>query len=440
MSSNSAASKQAQSKVARRDFLKTGTTAALAGGLVTSLGSARMAHATSDDTLKVALIGCGGRGTGAAINAMNADKNAKLTVLCDIFPDRIAQCKNVLKGQLGDQLAVDDANCFSDFDGYKKVMESDVDVVLLCTTPHFRPVQLAAAIDAGKHVFCEKPVAVDGPGVRSVLETCKKAKEKNLNVVSGLCWRYDLGVVETMKRIQDGAIGEIVTIQENYLTGTLWDRPRDPSWSEMEYQIRNWLYFTWLSGDHIAEQHIHSLDKALWLNNDKMPTYCYGLGGRQVRTDPKFGHVYDHFSVVYEWENGVRAYAFTRQMAGCWSETEDFIYGTKGKAEVLAHKIKGVDGEWKYKGPKPSMYDVEHQRLFAAIRAGEAINNGEYMSYATLMAIMGREACYTGEKITSEAMLNSHVKLGPEKLEWGNVAVAPVAMPGRTKFDAPPNS
>ena len=226
-------------------------------------------------------------------------------------------------------------------------MDTDIDVVLLCTTPHFRPVQLRAAVEAGKHVFCEKPVAVDGPGVRDVLATSKMAAEKGLNLVSGLCWRYDLGVLETMQRIQDGAIGDIRSIQENYLTGTLWHRGQDPSWSEMEYQMRNWLYFTWLSGDHIVEQHIHSLDKALWLNGDVPPARAFGLGGRQVRTDDKWGNIYDHFAVCYEWESGVKAFAYTRQMSGCYNNVDDYVLGTKGSAVILRNTIENDEGTWK---------------------------------------------------------------------------------------------
>jgi myo-inositol 2-dehydrogenase/D-chiro-inositol 1-dehydrogenase len=277
-------------------------------------------------------------------------------------------------------------------------------------------------------------VAVDGPGIRSVLESTEIARQKNLNLVSGLCWRYDYGVRETIKRIQDGAIGDIVTMQENYLTGTLWHRGRQPEWSEMEYQIRNWYYFTWLSGDHNTEQHVHSLDKALWLMGDKPPVKCFGLGGRQARTDPKFGNIYDHFAVCYEWENGVKTFAFTRQMNGCKNDVEDYIYGTKGRARVLANTIQGPGEPWQYKGPKASMYDVEHQELFAAIRGGKVINNGVYMSYSTLLAIMGRMACYTGAEVTWDAALNSKEDLSPAKYEWGPVSVPEVAMPGVTKL------
>lgn len=418
----------------RRSFLK-GTTAAVVGGTLASvLGSARMVHAAENNTLKVGLVGCGGRGKGAAVNALGADPNAQLTAIGDIFPDSVQSARDQLKRQLKEKFAVPDDHVFSGFDAYKQVIDSGVDVVLLAEPPHFRPAHLRYAIEKGKHVFCEKPVAVDGPGVRSVLETTELARQKKLNLVSGLCWRYDFGVRETMKRILDGAIGDLVAVQENYLTGTLWHRGRKPEWSEMEYQIRNWYYFTWLSGDHIVEQFIHSLDKSLWLQGDTPPVRCFGLGGRQTRAEEKYGHIYDHFAVCYEWANGFKSFAYTRQMPACKNDVEDYVMGTKGSAKILANTIKGAGDPWQYQGAKPSMYDQEHTELFAAIRAGKDINNGKYMSYSTLLAIMGRMACYTGADVSWEAALNSQENLSPEKYEWGKVKVPEIAMPGVTKF------
>lgn len=411
-------------RATRRTFLKTSSVvagAALAG----TLGIGQSAHAAGSDVLKIALVGCGGRGSGAAVNAMSADPAVQLTVLADAFPDAIAGAK----ANLGKhpKFAVTDDKCFVGFDAYKQVMASDVDVVLLCTPPHFRPAQLKAAVEAGKHVFCEKPVAVDAPGVRSVLETAALAKKKNLSIVSGLCWRYDPGVRDTIKQIQDGAIGDIVTIQENYNTGTLWHRGRKPEWTDMEYQLRNWLYFTWLSGDHNVEQHIHSLDKAMWLMGDKPPVSCFGLGGRQVRTGEEYGNIFDHHAVCYEWANGTKCFAYTRQMKGCSGDVEDYVYGTKGSALVLKHIVKGEKDTWRYKGPKPSMYDVEHQEMIAGIRSGNLINNGDYMSTSTMLAIMGRMACYTGQTVTWEQALESKEDLTPESYAFG-----PVKLPGAT--------
>lgn len=419
----------------RRKFLKT-STAATVGASIASLATSQPVHAQGSDILKIGLVGCGGRGTGAAINAMNADPKCELQVMADAYQDRLEQSQGSLsrRKDLESKFKVTVDNSHVGIDAYKRVMDSDVDVVLLCTPPHFRPTQLRAAIEAGKHVFCEKPVAVDSPGVRSVMETSKMAKEKNLSLVSGLCWRYDLGVRATMERIKAGMIGDIVGIQENYLTGTLWIRNRKEGWTDMDYQLRNWLYYTWLSGDHIVEQHIHSLDKAVWLMNDEPPVSAFGLGGRQVRTDPRYGHVYDHFAVCYEWANGVKTYSYTRQMGKCANNVEDYVLGTKGKARVLAHEVTPNEGEaWNYKGEKPSMYDVEHRELFAGIRSGEFLNNGHYMCISTMVAIMGREACYSGEEIRWDKAIASDVRLGPEDLNTADVPQYEVAMPGKTK-------
>lgn len=416
----------------RRTFIQ-GTGALVGAGAVApmALGTPKV-HNSVDETIRIGLIGCGGRGTGAVVNALTADENVIVTALCDIFPDRVKQCHDVLLNneKYAPRVKVDSEHKFSDFDGYKKLIDSDIDVVLLCATPHFRPRHFEYAVAKGKHIFCEKPVAVDPPGVMRIRNACDEAKMKSLNVVSGLCWRYDLGVNETMKRIKDGAIGEIRSIQENYLTGTLWHRGSNPDWSQMEYQIRNWLYFTWLSGDLIAEQHIHSLDKAMWLMDDNPPKSCYGMGGRLVRTGEKWGNVYDHFACCYEWENGVKTHSMARQMDGCFDDVDDYVYGTAGSAQVLRFSIDGKDGKWRYRDRKPSMYDVEHEHLFRSIRSGETINNGDYMCKSTLMAIMGREACYTGKQIMWDELEKATWTLGPDEYAWGDVDGGAVARPG----------
>ncbi len=420
---------QTQIATPRRGFLKT---AAATGAAATLLQ--RSVHAQSDETLRVGLIGCGGRGTGAAVNAMTADKYAKIVALADMFDDRLAQCRQQLSRdqKYAEQFKVDDDHCYVGVNAYQQLIDNaDVDVVCLCSPPHFRAMQLEAAIKAGKHVFCEKPVAVDPTGVRKVLELSRQAKGKNLNLVSGLCWRYDRGVKATIERIKNGDIGDIVATQEDYLTGTLWQRTRKEEWSDMEYQIRNWLYYRWLSGDHIVEQFIHSLDKSLWLHDDKPPVSAYGLGGRQVRTGEEFGDIYDHFSIVYEWADGSKTFAHTRQMSDCFNQVEDFILGTKGTAKILANEINGAAGKWKFEGEKPSMYDEEHRALFSAIRDGKTINNGEYMCYSTLMAIMGREACYSGKTIKWDELLNSPMDLSPHTYEFGAAPSVSVPMPGK---------
>lgn len=431
-----------RSATSRRDFLK--TSARVAAGTAAGLALSRSVHAAGSDILRVGLIGCGGRGTGAAGNALNADPHTRVTALADVFSEKIEHTLKVLRGQYSERVDVPPERRFTGFDAYQKLIHSGVDVVLLAEPPHFRPRHLQAAIEAGKHVFCEKPVAVDAPGVRSVLETCKRAEQKGLSVVSGLCWRYHNGVRETMARVLDGAIGDVVGIQETYLTGFLWERPRQPQWSEMEFQMRNWYYFTWLSGDFNVEQHVHSLDKALWAMHDEPPARAWGLGGRQVRTDKRFGDIYDHHAVVYEYANGVRVWAYCRQQAGCYSDVSDIIIGTKGRCNVLKHQIEDLAGNviWKFRGEGGNMYDLEHQALFRAIRSGRPINNGVYMARSTMLAILGRMVDYTGRLLTWEEALNSKQVLAPSAYSFeadppvlpGPDGHYPIAMPGQTKF------
>ncbi len=432
---------QTSRQPSRRAFLKT-STAAVAATVAGSLAIGRGAHAAGDDTLRVGLVGCGGRGRGAAANAMNADKNAKLVAMADVFEDRVQGSLKSLKPKLGDQFAVTEDRRFVGFDAYQKLIDSGVDVVILATTPHFRPIQLKACIDANKHVFCEKPVAVDGPGIRSVLATAEEARKKNLSIVSGLCWRYHNGVRETMQRVLDGAIGEILGIQETYLTGGLWTRQREPEETEMHYQMRNWYNFTWLSGDHNVEQHIHSLDKASWIMGDEPPVRAWGLGGRQARDrNPVYGNIFDHHAVVYEYANGVKASAYCRQQAGCYNDTSDQFVGTKGRANILKHRIEG-ENEWRFDGKGGNMYDLEHVALFNAIRNATPINNGRYMAISTMLAILGRMVTYTGQTLTWDQAINSQEDLSPASYTWdADPPTLPdedgryqIAMPGVTKF------
>jgi predicted dehydrogenase len=297
---------------------------------------------------------------------------------------------------------------------------------------------LRAAIDAGKHVFAEKPVAVDSPGFRSVLETCELAKRKGLSVVSGLCLRYDNGFRETVKRIQDGAIGEIVALQANdYRTGR-WAKARQPNWTDMYYQMRNWYNFTWLSGDFNVEQHVHALDVCAWLMHDQYPTQAIALGGRQVLTGPEYGNIYDHFSTVYAYDSGVRIFSNCRQQPACKNDISMHVLGTKGHA-LLSERRKGLAihsaSEWIFDGPKNQMYQTEHDELFASIRSGKPLNHGEYMARSSLLAILGRMAAYTGQTITWDMALSSKEDLTPPRYDWDMpLAEAPVAIPGLTKF------
>jgi predicted dehydrogenase len=417
----------------RREFLK--TSAAVAG----ALALAPAVHAGGDDVLRVGLVGCGGRGTGAAGQALRADKNVQLAAMADLFEDRLKGSLQTLKddAKIADKIAVSPKTCFVGFDAYKELLASNVDVVLLATPPHFRPLHLKAAIEAGKHVFAEKPVAVDAPGVRSVLETCREAKKKNLSVVSGLCLRYDDGFRETVKRIHDGAIGEVHTLQANDFRGGIWVKERQPDWTDMHWQTRNWYYFTWLSGDFNVEQHVHFLDVCAWVMKNEYPVKAIGTGGRQVRTEEKYGNIYDHFSIIYEYANGARLFSNCRQQPNCKGDMSAHAVGSKGRAELSERKrglnIKG-DNNWVFPGSERNLYQTEHDELFADIRGGKPINNGEYMAHSTLLAIMGRMAAYTGQEITWQMALNSKEDLSPKKYEWGQIETPAIAIPGKTKF------
>jgi len=423
----------------RRDFLRTSSllSAALATG---AAGSG--AHAAGGDTIRVGLIGCGGRGTGAAVNAMKAGKDVKLVALGDMFRENLEASRSQLRAEGGDRFDVSDDRCFTGFDAYKKVIEN-VDVVLLGTPPGFRPVHLKAAVEAGKHCFVEKPVAVDGPGVRSVLDTCEQAKKKNLSVVSGLCWRYHNFMRETVKRIQDGAVGKVQILQCTYNTqNAKTPIPYDPKkWSEMEWQIRNWYYFSWLSGDHNVEQHVHSLDKMAWVLKDEYPVRASGVGGRQVRTGPECGNIYDHHAVTYEFASGAKCFSVCRQWDNTPPDVSDYIYGTGGRATLLGSNKRNswvIEGEKPWRIPRNAkegnMYQQEHDELFASIRSGKPINDGDFMTKSTLMGIMGRMATYTGETITWEQALNSKEDLSPKHYAFGPNAVHAPAIPGVTKF------
>ena len=424
--------------ISRRHFLKASSMVSFAGVLTTSFNFPEKIYPANSETLRVGLIGCGGRGTGAALQALNADKNVVLTAMADAFEDRLRRSLETLKTQQPERVQVEPDRCFYGFGAYQKVINSGVDVVLLATPPGFRPLHLKAAIDANKHVFCEKPVAVDAPGVRSVLATTEEARKNKLSLVSGFCWHYSYPERTTFQQVHDGAIGELVTVYSTYNTGPIWNRPRQPGWSDMEWQMRNWYYFTWLSGDHIVEQAVHSIDKMCWAMKGEMPLSAVALGGRQVRNSPDFGHIYDHFSVTYEYASGARGFHHCRQQEGCANQTEDFYQGTKGTCEIdggrRVHLIQG-GSNWKYQGPYNNMYQTEQDELFASIRKGEPINDGVWMAHSTMMAILGRTAAYTGQTITWEQIMNSQQDLSPPQYDWAvSLPLPEVAMPGITKF------
>lgn len=423
----------------RRDFLRQSGAAAL-GGLLVACASAPPTRRAPVNTapLRVGLIGCGGRGTGAAAQALKADPNVRLTAMGDAFADHLDESLKNLQLVVPGQVAVTPGTSFIGLDAYQRVIDSGVDVVLLATPPGFRPQHLRAAVVAGKHVFCEKPVAVDAPGVRSVLASAAEAKTKNLAIVSGFCWRYHDAIRESMRRVHRGAVGEIRAIQGTYYGNTLSTKftgERQPDWSDLEWQLRNWAYFQWLSGDHLVEQAVHNVDKIAWAMGDRMPVSATATGGRQVPV--AYGNIYDHFHVNYEYANGVRAFLDCRQQDNVHAEVTDYVMGNDGVLTLGRGPVPGISGRrnWQYSGTARDMYQAEHDELFASIRAGTPINDGVSMAHSTLMAIMGRMAAYTGQSISWEQALNSQESLMPAALDWGMaLPVAPYAVPGVTAF------
>lgn len=436
----------------RRDFLKT---SAVVGGtsLVGGLSIGRSAHAAGSDTLKIGLIGCGSRGRGAAVNVADVDKGTKLVAMGDAFADRVEHTRSILKKARPDFVEVDAAHSFVGFDAYQKVIDSDVDVVLLATPPQFRPLHTKACIDANKHVFAEKPMAVDATGIREFLAASKEAEKKGLSLLSGLCWRYNHCAQETVKRIHDGAIGDIVAVYANSLRGTLWRFDRKPEWTEMEYQMRNWYYFDWLSGDNNVEQHVHGLDKCTWALGEKVPVKAWSIGGRQVR---ELGNVYDHHAVVYEYADGMKLHAMHRQQAGCYNEYTETLIGTKGTCEMHKGIIKG-ENAWRYRRVRsnaknaafltkngkaaklPNEYGNMHQNeqdvFIKAIRSGTPINAADYACQSTLIGILGRMASYTGKEITWDQIQNSQQNLSPKQYSFD--AVPPVVPDAEGKYPVP---
>jgi myo-inositol 2-dehydrogenase/D-chiro-inositol 1-dehydrogenase len=411
----------------RRGFL---ATTAAASAL-----AAPAVHAAGDEVIRIGLLGCGGRGKGAAGDALKADKNVKLVALCDIFPDFLENAYQDLKKGYKDRVDVPPERRFSGFDGYKQLIDS-VDLVLMATPPGFRPMHLRYAVEAGKHVFAEKPLAVDAPGIRSVLESAEIAKKKNLMCASGFCYRYEFAKRETIKRIHGGQIGDVTSMHVAYNTGPIWHRGTKTEWSEMEYQIRNWYYYSWLSGDHLVEQHCHNIDKACWVLDGKLPVSATGVGGRQQRVDAKFGNIYDHFAVVYEYAGGLKVFSNCRQWIGCPSDVSDQVFGTKGTAQLMDHRIVAGGTTWEYPedADNPSMYQQEHRDFFAALRSGKPINDMQSAANSTLMAILGRQAAYTGQRITWKQMAASTESLSPKEYAWGPNPVPGVPVPGVTKF------
>lgn len=424
-----------QRDVTRREFVKTSSAVGL-----TALTATRWAHGYSSlDTVRVGLIGCGGRGSGAIAQALRADKNTRLAALGDAFQDKIDYCLGNLEKDdaLAEKIDVTTADQFTDYDCYQRVIDN-CDVVLMATPPVFRPIHLKYAVEAGKHVFCEKPIAVDAPGVRSVLETVRQAKKQNTALMSGFCWRHSYPQRAFYGAIRDGRLGDVVSMHTTYNTGPLGDVARKEGWSDAYWQLRNWKAFIHLSGDHIVEQAIHAIDWIQWAMDD-VPTSCTAVGGRQCRAGEWTGNLYDHFGVVYEFASGARAFHMCRQIPDCSGDNTAYVMGTKGTgySNPWTPTSIRIDGEveWRYgRGPTNDMYQTEHDELFASIRNGEPFNDGMNMCNSTLMAIMGRQAAYTGETLSWEQMMNSQEDLTPKTWGWGHAPFPAVPMPSEKKF------
>jgi len=425
----------------RREFLKSSSAAALGGVFAARLGFSSSAFAANADTLKIGLIGCGGRGTGAASQALKADPNTVLTAVADAYPSACQRAVAALRNEatLKDRIRVTPDTTFGGLDAFQKVIDSGVDVVVLASPPGFRPQHLKAAVAASKHIFCEKPMATDSPGVRSVLESVAAAKAKKLALVAGFCWRYDFARREFFKRSHDGALGDIRAVYATYLTGPVKPMPpantRPADVSDVDWQLRNWYNFTWLSGDGLVEQACHSIDKIAWAMNGSLPLKAVGNGGRQIPNNE--GNIFDHIDVFYEYESGARAFMAQRQTSGCHSDNSDYLMGALGTGTIRGWDAPVIRAQeaWKYRGPKNDMYQTEQDERCAAIRKGEPINDGTWMAHSTLMAIMGRNAAYTGQEITWEQAMNSQEKLVPDSLTWDmKLPIAPLPMPGRTKL------
>ncbi|WP_437188222.1 Gfo/Idh/MocA family protein [Planctomicrobium sp. SH668] len=413
----------------RRDFLKTASIAATVGGTLFHSVSNR-AYADGDDTIKIGLVGCGGRGSGAAAQALQTSGKTKLIAMGDMFKDHLdnslRQIQAEVSGKPDVEIDVEEARKFVGFDAYKQVIDAGVDVVILATPPGFRPMQLAYAVEQGKHVFMEKPVATDAPGVRSVLESARIAKEKGLKIGVGLQRHHEKSYIETIKRIHDGEFGDVRALRVYWNNPGVWDprATRDQCKNEMEYQLRNWYYYNWLCGDHICEQHIHNLDVGNWVMKG-YPVKANGMGGRQVRVDPKYGEIYDHHAVEFTYEDGTVMMSQCRHIPNCWNDVSEHVHTTKGiinPGSGVERLFDGSKGE-RFRGQNPNPYQVEHDDLFAAIRNGEEYSEAENGAMSTMTSILGRMCTYSGKVISMEDALNKGLSIMPT--EFGMDATPP---------------
>lgn len=400
-----------ESAATRRNFLK-GSSLILAGGTVMSaLPQVQAGEAYGDREIRVGLVGCGGRGTGAIMQALETVGPIKLIALGDVFNNRLTASYRSIKSKYGDKVDVPDSRKFVGLESYKQVMDTEVDVVILASPPGFRPLHFEAAVKAGKHCFMEKPVASDAPGVRRVLAANAIAKEKGLAVQVGLQRHHQTLYKETIKRLHEGMIGDIILARAYWNSSGVWIRNRDEAQTELEYQMNNWYYFNWLSGDHITEQHIHNLDVINWLMKG-YPVEAQGQGGRQVRTGPDTGEIFDHHMIEFTYENGTKLLSQCRHIEGCWGSVEEFAHGTKGWADISGGKIYDSKNNLIFQETRnEDGWQQEHHDLFAALRKGERPNEGDYGAMSTMTSIMGRMATYSGAKLSWDECINSKIAL-----------------------------
>ncbi|MCX8036585.1 MAG: Gfo/Idh/MocA family oxidoreductase [Candidatus Sumerlaeia bacterium] len=418
--------------------------AVAAAGVAAKLPIEQCAYAAGSDVIKVGVIGCGGRGTGAAINAAAADKGVRIVALGDIFADHVESARAQIQKAAPDQIAVDDAHCFAGFNAYKNVIASDAQVILIACASRFHPAYVKACIDAGKHVFVEKPHAIDPPGVRALAGYCEEAKAKNLIVASGLQMRHEPGVVECGNRILDGAVGDIVAMEVNFLRAPYVIREPRPEWSEIQFQFRNWYHFRWLSGDDVVQSLIHPIDICQRLMREEPPVMAHAMGGRAQLNDKKFGDVFDHTAVLYEYKNGVRLYGFVRTQYNCFNEYSVKVFGTKGRAFMIGQNYIEGATKWEYERKKGEAggHQMEQNHLFAQLRAGKVFNNGLYMVRSTLAAILGQMAAYTGKRLLWTDAEKSNWAYEPAVADFNTEppvkpnekGIYPVPVPGETKL------
>ncbi|MHB8972955.1 MAG: Gfo/Idh/MocA family protein [Pirellulaceae bacterium] len=407
----------------RRRFLQDSAILA-SGAALGTLALSRSVHAAGDGTIKIGMIGSGGRCSGAATESMAASPDVRLVAMCDLFENRVKGARDNLKALAPNQVLVDDDHCFTGFDGYQKVIDAS-DAVLIACASKFHPMYAEAAIKSGKHVFVEKPHGIDPVSVRRMAGVCELAKRKGLSVLSGLQSRFDQGWQETVKRIHDGIIGDVVAMQSMFLRGPYRLEPRDPKLTETQYQFSNWYHFNWLSGDDVPQSLVHNIDRMCWIMKEQTPEWAFGLGGRSASFGDVYGDMYDHHTVVYEYKNGTRLYALCRTQANTYGNSGDIIMGSKGQCDLASCRITG-ETNWRYEKQRNNPYQDEQAALIAAIKNDKPLNSGYHMVNATMIGVMGQVACYTGQSVKYDDVSKAELEYGPS--------------PDTASFETPPPS